>query len=266
MSPEYTCNKDDLFNLANEAALQAGAILKSYFGKKKDISYKGRIDLVTEVDLKSEKAIVSMIKSRYPDHDIITEETDFDQTGSPWRWIIDPLDGTVNYSHDHPLACVSIALEHEGEVKLGIVHNPMMRETFCATKGGGAFCNQMPIHVSDIDDLEKGMVVTGFPYDIRESGTNLAHFQHMIKKAQAVRRDGAAALDLCFVAMGRYEGYWEQGMAPWDVAAGGLILTEAGGKITGNDGKPRTLFDRTIVATNGSIHEELVKELQAVGD
>ncbi len=264
MPNEYTCDKDTLFNLAKEAAYQAGLILKSHFGKKKDISYKGRIDLVTEVDLKSEKAIVSLIKSRYPDHDIITEETDFTQKGSPWRWIIDPLDGTVNYAHDYPLACVSIALEYNGEVVLGIVYNPMMGETFCAMKGGGAFCNKKSIHVSDIAELEKSLLVTGFPYDIKDSGTNLAHFGHIIRKAQAVRRDGAAALDLCFTAKGRFEGYWEQGMAPWDVAAGGLILTEAGGKITGFDGKPCSIFDRTIVATNGNIHEELVHELLAV--
>ena len=257
--------KARLFDVACDAARQSGAILKNNFGKKKEISFKGRINPVTNVDLQSEKTIIGVITASYPDHDIITEESDLEQSGSAYRWIIDPLDGTVNYSHDYPFFAVSIALEVNGVLEIGVVYNPVMNEFFRACRGEGAFCNDLPISVSDIDNLERSLLVTGFPYDINEKAyNNLEHFNHMMKYCQGVRRDGSAALNLCYTAMGRFDAYWETSISPWDIAAGMVITTEAGGKVTKLDGQQLSAFDGELVASNAKIHEQIVEQLQIV--
>jgi myo-inositol-1(or 4)-monophosphatase len=247
---------------ARQAALAAGAILKDGFGKKKSISYKGRIDVVTNVDIASEKAIIDIIRKRHPDHDIVTEETRFTLSGSPYRWVIDPIDGTVNFAHNFPFVSVSIGLEIDGVPSVGVVNNPIGNELFHAVKGGGAFLNGDPISVSETTDLEKSLLATGFGYDIRENPkNNLAEFGHLVKIAQGIRRPGSASLDCCYVAMGRFDGYWELSIHPWDIAAGIVIIREAGGKATTFDGKPLSPFDLQIVSSNGHIHDRLLKEL-----
>ncbi|HDY89667.1 MAG TPA: inositol monophosphatase [bacterium] len=256
--------KNELFQTATAAARLAGAILKDHFEKHKEISYKGRINIVTDVDYRSEEEIINLIKSRYPEHDIIAEESNNEIIGSPFRWVIDPLDGTVNYAHDFPFFAVSIALEINGEIEIGIVYNPIMDEFFHARKGEGAFLNNVPISVSKTNNLEKSLLATGFPYDIRESSHNLAHFNHLIKLAQGIRRPGSAALDICYCAMGRFDGYWEITILPWDIAAGILIVTEAGGIVSKLNGEPLSIYDKQVVASNGRIHNELVKEIQTV--
>ncbi|MCE5252207.1 inositol monophosphatase [bacterium] len=255
----------DLYETLCAAARLGGSILREHFGKQKDIMYKGRINPVTNVDLQSEKAIIDLIKSRYPDHDIITEESHIELMGSPFRWIIDPLDGTVNYAHDYPFVSVSVALEIDGRLEIGAVFDPVREEFFSARRGHGAQCNGKPISVSKIDSLEKSLLATGFSYDIRENPyNNLAHFSHLIMSVQGIRRDGSAALNLCYSAMGRFDGYWELSISPWDIAAGTLITTEAGGTVTNLRGEPLSIYMNQIVATNGKIHDELVGHIRHV--
>jgi len=265
MTNETHDEKQRLLETAFNAARRSGEILNENFGKTKQISYKGRINPVTNVDLQSEAAIIDIIKSVYPEHDIITEETDIELKGTSCRWIIDPIDGTVNYAHDYPFFAVSIALEVNGTVEIGVVFNPVMDEFFYAVRGEGAFCNDEQISVSKIDTLERSLLVTGFPYDINENKyNNLPHFNHMIKHAQALRRDGSAALNLCYCAMGRFDGYWETAIAPWDIAAGTLLITEAGGTVSNLKGEPLSIFGNELIASNGKIHEQMVEQLQTV--
>jgi myo-inositol-1(or 4)-monophosphatase len=257
--------KNDLFETACSAVRQSGALLKKHFGKQKEIRYKGRIDPVTNVDLQSEKTIINFIKSRFPDHDIITEESHFEIRGSPFRWIIDPLDGTVNYAHDYPFISVSVALEIDSQLEIGVVFDPIHDEFFSARRGEGAWLNGAPISVSKIDSLEKSLLATGFSYDIKENPfNNLAHFNHLIMQAQGIRRDGSAALNLCYCAMGRFDGYWELIISPWDIAAGTLITLEAGGAVTDLKGDPLPVSMNQIVATNGLIHEQLVQHIRKI--
>jgi myo-inositol-1(or 4)-monophosphatase len=257
---------DRLYDDVCEAARLGGAVLLDNFGQRKEISYKGSIDPVTNVDIAAEKAIVDFIRSCRPSHDIITEESNLSLGGSQYRWIIDPLDGTVNYAHDHPMAAVSVGLEVNGGMQYGAVYNPMHGEFFRAAKGGGAFMNDLPINVSNVDTLNRALLATGFPYSIRHDPyNNLEHFSHMAKKAQALRRDGSAALNLCYTAMGRYDGYWELIISPWDIAAGSLIVAEAGGLVTDVSGGPFSVYGRQVLATNGRIHREVAGELMTVG-
>lgn len=249
-----------------EAVRLGGRVLREHFGKHKEIAFKGSINPVTNVDIASERAIIDFIKARYPDHDIITEESDLSLGGSPFRWIIDPLDGTVNYTHDHPVVAVSVGLEVEGAIEFGAVLNPIRDELFHAVLGEGSFMNDRPISVSKINRLDRSLLSTGFPYDIRENPyNNLEHFCHMAKRAQAVRRDGSAALNLCYTAMGRYDGYWELIISPWDIAAGSLIVTEAGGTVSDLSGGPFSVYGRQVLASNGRIHDQILAELRAVG-
>ena len=257
--------KSSFFQTACEAARLSGEIIKKNFMKQKEISFKGRINLVTDVDFKSEETIINHIKTLHPDHDIITEESIQEDRGLPCRWIIDPLDGTVNYAHDYPIVAVSIGLEINGSIEIGVVFNPIMNEFFSARKGEGAFLNDNPIFVSKTDSLKKSLLATGFPYDISESSeNNLSYFNHIIKHAQGVRCDGSAALNICYCAMGRFDGYWEIKIAPWDIAAGILITEEAGGVVTNLQGGPLNIFEGEIVASNGKIHKELLKEIAMV--
>ncbi|MFC1608364.1 inositol monophosphatase family protein [Candidatus Latescibacterota bacterium] len=258
-------DRNAIYKTACLAARESGAILKDSFGRQKEIMYKGVIDPVTNVDLQSEKTIIDIIRSRHPDHDIVSEETDITQTGSPVRWIIDPLDGTVNYAHDYPFVAVSIGVEVEGDIEVGVVYNPIWEEFFHAQRDGGAYCNETKISVSKIETIEKSLLATGFSYDIRETSyNNIQHFNHMMMKAQALRRDGSAALNLCYTAMGRFDGYWEIKIQPWDIAAGMLIVAEAGGTVTDLAGKSVNAFRKEVLVSNGTIHRALIDEIQYV--
>lgn len=253
-------NKPDLAKLAacaEKAARAAGALQKAKVGTGVTVEFKGEINLVTEVDRACEEIIINTIREEFADHDIMAEEGSGVRKDSKYKWIIDPLDGTTNFAHGYPLFCVSIGLEYKGELLLGAVYDAMRDEFFSATKGGGAFLNGKKIAVSETAELGKAMLATGFAYDVRKAkDNNLERFGRMIMNAQAIRRDGVAAIDLCYVACGRYDGFWELNLYPWDVAAGSLILTEAGGKVSRFDGSTYSIYDRDILATNGRIHQQ----------
>ncbi|WP_298431634.1 inositol monophosphatase family protein [Geobacter sp.] len=247
---------------AVRAARCAGELQSERLWCEHEIRFKGEIDLVTEVDRACEELIVGMIRDAFPDHDILAEENRYDTTGSRFRWVIDPLDGTTNYAHGFPWFGVSIALEIDGEVRLGVVCHPMMNELFTAVKGEGARLNGRPISVSRRHPLKGCLLATGFPYDrTRDNENNFDNFFNFQFAARAVRRAGAAALDLAYVAAGRLDGYWEIKLKPWDVAAGQLLVTEAGGRVTNHAGEPHSIHDHRILASNGLIHEEMLAVL-----
>jgi len=250
-------------SVAVRAARKAGLLLRSKIGQPRKIEYKGAVNLVTEMDLLSEKIIVGEIRQHYPDHSLLAEERVTKQEDSPYRWIIDPLDGTTNYAHGYPVFCVSIALEEKGELILGVVYEPMRDELFLAEKGKGARLNGRKIHVSSISKLGRSLLATGFAYDLRESpANNFDHFRNFALRVHAVRRAGSAALDLSYVAAGRFDGFWEMKLGPWDLAAGSLLVREAGGKITDFLGKDLHLDGKHVLASNGKIHREMVKILK----
>jgi myo-inositol-1(or 4)-monophosphatase len=256
-----TINK--ALHTAREAACEAGRLLLRRRGGSKEISYKGVIDLVTDADRESQKLISNLIQGQFPGHDILGEEELRKEKGSEFRWLIDPLDGTTNYAHDFPVFCISIALLHREESVLGVVYDPTREEMFTARRGQGAELNGIAVRVSREDDLGKSLLATGFPYDIRESRVNnLDHFARLAVKAQAVRRCGSAALDLCHTACGRFDGFWEMKLAPWDMEAGALIVEEAGGRISNFLGGPFQAGRGEILATNGLIHEQMVSVLK----
>ncbi|NWG04387.1 MAG: inositol monophosphatase [Syntrophaceae bacterium] len=256
---------DPYLQVAIAAAKEAGRIQRRRFGGSHQVEYKGDINPVTEIDTLCEKIIVQMILDSFPDHDLLTEERPFEGKGSPWRWIIDPLDGTTNYFHGFPCFCVSIGLEEEGEVKLGVVYNPMLDELFHAVKGKGAFLNGHRIQVSRVNELDRSFISTGFPYDVREhTDFYLRYFRRFISKSFAVRRPGSAALDLSYLAAGRFDGFWELKLHPWDVAAATLMISEAGGKVTDFQGQPFNIYSEEILASNGLIHEEMLKIIQTI--
>lgn len=251
-------------SVAVEAAMAAGKIQRQRSGHVGEIRYKGQIDPVTEIDTLCEQEIVRRIKESFPDHDILAEESgDLIKSGSKNKWIIDPLDGTVNYAHGYPCYCVSIALEHEGRVVLGVVYNPVLDELFAAEKNKGATLNGKPIAVSPIAGLRESLLVTGFAYDVGHSpDNNLNHFGNFIKQCQAVRRPGSAALDLVYTAMGRFEGFWELKLHAWDMAAGQLIVEEAGGTVSRFDGGPLDIYGNEILASNGRVHQAMIEVLK----
>lgn len=254
---------NDFKECAVEIAREAGMFLKNRLNSEHTIDYKGEINLVTEADKISEGMITSKIASLFPDHDILAEEFTYTIRGSDFRWIIDPLDGTTNYAHGHPFFCVSIALERLDTMIVGIIYDPMLDEMFVAEKGKGAFLNDRAIHVSNTNRVIEGLLATGFPYDIREdSHNNLNYFNTMILKAQAIRRAGSAALDLAYVAAGRFDGFWELKLNPWDIAAGWLLVEEAGGIVTDMQGKDYYLESPSILASNGRIHKEMMDVLE----
>ncbi len=250
-------------SIALRAARAAGSYQLSHFGREQKISYKGKINIVTEIDKQCEKMILKMLRAKYPGHDYVTEETDIAQTGKDCRWIIDPLDGTTNYAHGYPFFCVSIGLEVKGRVRVGVVYAPYLRELFYAVEGQGAWL-QTPrakkrLRVSRVGDMNKALLVTGFPYSVRDdAGTHLALFKKFLLSAQGVRRDGSAALDLCYVAAGRFEGFWELNLHSWDTAAGELIVREAGGKNTDIVGKPYDPSMPAIISSNGLLHRRML--------
>lgn len=255
----------DYSRFAASAAKKAGRLLKERFNHSHTISFKGRINIVTEADMMSEALLMKEIGGHFPDHDIISEETKGLLTGSPYRWIIDPLDGTTNYAHGFPVFSVSLALEQEGSIIVGVVYNPMLDELFFAERGKGAFLNEKGISVSDTADLSSSLLATGFPYDIRENpDNNINYFSEIAMKARAVRRAGSAALDMAYIAAGRFDGFWELKLQPWDTAAGWLIVEEAGGSVTDIGGKEYSLLSPNIVATNGRIHQSMIDILGSI--
>jgi myo-inositol-1(or 4)-monophosphatase len=257
-----------LLNFAIQTARDAGRVLAERFGRALKITNKGELDLVTESDLASERLIIDRIKSHYPRHAILAEESGASEPNdrerdSDWRWIIDPLDGTTNYAHGYPCFCVSIGLEHQGRMELGVVYDPMRDEMFTAERGQGAALNERRIRVSTAPNLATALLCTGFPYDVRERSEFARHFTNFIMAARGVRRDGAAALDLAYVAAGRFDGFWEEGLKPWDVAAGALLVEEAGGRMSKYSGAPADIYSPPILASNGVVHEEMMQVLNS---
>ncbi len=248
-----------LRDAAIELARAAGAVLREGHGRAHAPERKGRIDLVTEYDRRSERLVLDGLRRRFPGHAILAEEsgTHAGAAGAV-RWIVDPLDGTTNFAHNYPFFCVSIAAEADGRLAAGVVYDPIRDELFAAAAGHGATRNGAAIRVSDIARVEDALLVTGFPYDVREHpDRSLPHFAAFLTRAQAVRRDGSAALNLAYLACGRFDGFWELQLSPWDVAAGTLLVREAGGLVTAYDGGEARLDGRQILASNGRIHDEM---------
>ena len=257
---------DEMLGVAWEAASAAGEIIRTNWQQPKTIGYKGAIDLVTSVDRDSERKIVEIIQRNFPSHSILAEEeTNVEGTQNEFRWIVDPLDGTTNFAHGYPQFCVSIALEQHGQVITGLVYDPLRRECFRAATGKGATLNGEPIATSAANQLDKALLATGFPYDHREHADYyLSYFRAFMTRCQGIRRGGSAALDLSYVACGRLDGFWEMKLKPWDTAAGALIVSEAGGKLSDFAGKPFTIWGDETLAANSSIHDEMVKIAKAI--
>jgi len=245
---------------AVEAVLRAGDIQMARLGGSIGVSKKGAIDLVTEVDLAVERMFRELVAERFPDHTVLAEELgSADQPQGKFCWIFDPLDGTTNYAHGLPIFASSLALEIDGVITVGAIYDPARRELFTATLGGGAYQNGAPMRVSPTATLIDALLVTGFPYSVHESGDELVSlFAAFLSEAQAVRRLGSAALDLCYVAAGRMDAFWEQHLKPWDMAAGALMLAEAGGRLTALDGGPFDVRKEQLMASNGVIHDALL--------
>jgi myo-inositol-1(or 4)-monophosphatase len=254
-----------MIQIAIDAAREAGAFLVSRLGKIKTIERKKgqETDLVTDIDRESERMIISRIHATYPSHAILGEEGGQLASGSDTCWVIDPLDGTTNYTHSFPIFSVSIGIQHKGELVAGVVYNPVADELFSAERGSGSFLNGERLRVSNIDTLINSLLVTGFPYNVRENPYNVVqHFQQFLMEAQGVRRLGSAALDLCYVAAGRLDGYWEVTLQPWDKAAGIVIVQEAGGRVTDFLGNPADIHNPNTLASNGKIHEQMLAVLK----
>lgn len=254
-----------MLQLAVDAALEAGKFLKMNMGKIKHIEFKQgeETNLVTEMDKKAEQLIIEKIRQRYPQHNFLGEESGSHKTSSDYKWVIDPLDGTTNFTHALPIFCTSIALECKGEVMLGAIYDPNSDELFTAEKGKGAYLNNRRIHVSQTARLMQSLIVTGFPYDIKGNPHNaVEHFTNFLTGCQAVRRLGSAALDLSYVACGRFDGFWEVALNPWDMAAGVLFVQEAGGKFTNFKGFPSDIYTPNVLATNGLIHDQMAEVLR----
>ncbi|HVN48639.1 MAG TPA: inositol monophosphatase family protein [Bacteroidota bacterium] len=254
-----------MLEIAIEAALEAGKYLKTNIGNIQHVERKDgqETNLVTEIDKRSEHMIMERIQQDFPDHDFLGEETGGHNIKSEYRWIIDPLDGTVNYTHGLPYFCVSIGLEYKGTIQLGVVYDPSANELFTAERGKGAYLNHERLQVTKTNKLIESMLVTGFPYNINENPDHaIEHFTNFLAEAQAIRRLGSAALDLCYVAAGRFEGFWEVNLHPWDIAAGVLILLEAGGTWTDFHGLLTSVYNPQLLASNGTIHKEMMRVLK----
>ena len=278
-----------------QAALAAGALMRINYRQPQRVTLKGTIDPVTETDLQAQEIIIALIRNNFPDHVFLAEEVagGLDQSGGrvgegprsrgadvsgpgvpsgefgsspppPCRWIIDPLDGTVNFAHGYPAFCVSIAFEAEARLEYGVIYDPLRDELFEGRRGGGAFLNGRLIRVSRTDRLDRALLATGFPYDIRERlPETLARLGRLLGVAQGVRRAGSAALDMCYVACGRFDGFWEENLKPWDTAAGLLIIEEAGGKITTFSGGGYDIYSPNILVSNGILHERLIQHIKS---
>jgi myo-inositol-1(or 4)-monophosphatase len=265
---------EQIVRTGRQAALAAGALLRLNFYQPHRITYKGAIDPVTESDLQSQELIVGLIRRNFPDHGFLAEETAGEGGGEglgpsampppaseprPCRWIIDPLDGTVNFAHGIPAFCVSIALEVEGRLEYGVVYDPLRDELFEGRRGQGALLNARAIQVSGVDRLDRALVATGFPYDIRERlPETLARLRRILGAVQGLRRVGSAALDMSYLACGRFEAFYEENLKPWDTAAGLLLISEAGGRLSSFGGGPYDLYSPNILCSNGWLHEKLL--------
>lgn len=253
-----------MLNFAIETAREAGHVLLEKFGRI-TVTKKGEINLVTEADLASEALIIERIKSYHPKHSILAEEGGEVVTiggSAQWKWIVDPLDGTTNYAHGYPCFCVTLALEHDGEIVIGVTYDPTRNELFAAEKGQGASLNGRRITVSATEKLGDALIVTGFPYDFKSKKDFGRHLTEFLFHSRGVRRDGSAAIDMAYVACGRFDGFWEEGLHPWDVAAGKLLIEEAGGEITYYDGSPFSIYAPPLCASNGRIHSQMLEVLR----
>ena len=260
---------DKVVQTGRQAALAAGAVLRQNYYKPHQITMKGVIDPVTESDLQSQEMIIALIRQRFPEHGFLAEETLGEAApppsgDSPYRWIIDPLDGTVNFAHGYPAFCVSIACEAAGGLQYGVIYDPLRDELFEARKGQGAWLNGQSIRVSQIDRLDRALVATGFPYDIRERlPETLARMSRILGVVQGLRRGGSAALDMCYVACGRFDGFYEENLKPWDTAAGLLLIEEAGGRVTTFTGDAYDLPAANILASNGVLHDKIIDTIKS---
>ena len=264
LAPPSLSSEPEFVPAMMEIARQAGGLLMGFFRRRVQVEYKGEADLVTEADRASEALIRERIRAQWPKHDILGEEQGLTDTGSDYRWYVDPLDGTTNFAHGFPVFCVSMALEHRGRRIAGVVYDPTRAEMFAAGQGSGAYLNGERIHVSKVAKLAECLVATGFPSHKRHKNPNI-HFYHQITlRTHGVRRAGSAALDLCCVACGRFDGFWEFNLNPWDTAAGVLIIEEAGGRVTDFRGGPFQIDSRETLASNGLVHEALLHEFDEI--
>ena len=254
-----------MINVAIEAAREAGQFLKYSVGRVRNVEIKQgeERNLVSEIDRGSEERIIGIIRRHYPSHGILAEESGTSSPDAEYRWIIDPLDGTTNFLHGLPVFCVTIGIEHRGEIVAGVVYDPNQDILFTAEKGSGAYMNGRRLHVSRTTELINSLLMTGFPYDIAQNPSHaVEHFVDFLMAARGIRRFGSAALDLCYVAAGRLDGFWEVNLHPWDMAAGVLLVTEAGGTVSDFRGKPLSIYGKKVVASNGGIHPAMLGVLQ----
>jgi myo-inositol-1(or 4)-monophosphatase len=259
-----SAQKSDFVPAMTEIAREAGALLMTYFQQNVKVEYKGDADLVTIADRKSEALIRERIRKYWPTHDVLGEEQGLVDTGSDYRWYVDPLDGTTNFAHGFPVFCVSMALEYKGRRIAGVIYDPTRDELFTAEQGSGASLNQQRVSVSKISNLAECLVGTGFPSHKRHKNPNIFFYHQITLRTHGVRRAGSAALDLCNVACGRFDGFWEFNLNPWDTAAGVLIVEEAGGRITDFSGGPFQLNSRETLASNGLVHSALLSEFERI--
>ncbi len=248
---------NEFLGVAIEIAREAGAVLREGFFRPKKISYKGEVDLVTESDRRSEELVVARLQKRFPDHGIVAEEGGGAAAGAKYCWHVDPLDGTTNFAHGYPCFAVSIGLVEDGKPLVGVVFNPIADELFTAARGEGAFLNGNRIRVSPVEKLAQSLVATGFPTHLRKKSSNMEYYWQFTLRTHGVRRDGSASLDLCSVACGRFDAYWEFGLSSWDTAAGVLLVEEAGGTVSDLAGQPYRLGGPSLISSNGRIHREL---------
>ena len=254
---------ENIYKFAEKLIEKASKLIIKNHKNIRKISYKGVSNLVTNVDKEVEALIIKEINFRYPNHSIIAEESGLQKKDPNYQWFIDPIDGTTNFAHSYPFFCTSIGFMKNGIMEFGLIKDPITDELYSARRNKGSRLNEKPIFVSKTKKLHESLLITGFPYDKKTSKmNNLKNFCNLTLLTHGVRRDGAAALDLCYIASGRADGYWELKLSPWDVAAGVLILEEAGGKVTGFNGEKYNVYKKEIVATNGLIHKELLKHLR----
>ena len=251
-------------NIAVEIAREAGVLLMQHFQQPLEITYKRRSDLVTEADRRSEALIVQRLRSYFPDHAIVAEEGGGQKTGSDYCWYVDPLDGTTNFAHGFPVFSVTLGLAYRGEVVAGVVYDPTRNELFTAERGAGAFLNGRPLRVSNVENLAECLVATGFPPFATNHDLNVEFYFRFTQLTHGIRRAGSAALDLCSVAAGRFDGFWELKLNPWDKAAGSLLVAEAGGLVTGITGQPFNLLGDDIFASNGLVHDQMLRVFREI--